>query len=1061
MKQLQSSFLLRLSFLSFLAVLAASEFLHAQDSGLAVSGKVYDQNDQPVAGASIVVQGTRTGVITENDGSYEIRVPDRKAVLEVSFLGYEPQSRAVGSQLIIDFFLEEDREALDAVVVVAYGTQTKATVTGALSTMESAQLKNTTVADFTNILAGQLPGVATIQTTGQPGADNARIFVRGAGSLNDAASSPLILVDGIERPMSSIDPNEIESLSVLKDASSTAVFGVRGANGVILVTTKRGEIGKPRISINSTVGFQHPMSYVEQVSSYEYARFWNMKQQNDGITDPKKLFTREAIEAYRIGSDPIMYPDTDWSELMYKEMFLQTKHNINISGGTENVRYFVSMGLFYQDGLLKQLPGLDYDNNYKYNRYNFRANLDFKLSNTTQMKLNIGGNVGKSQEPKVESDMAHVWNHTRIWALPMVSPGMIDGIRTLVPSSILPGLEMRDGYRPFYGYGYKQLYRATLNLDLELTQRLDFITDGLSISAKGGYDINMSLDKIHTGYGAEYQTVYYKTTLEDNTIPMTDPDFDKTLVYVPQGSNSSLGYSETSGYDRNWYMEFRLDYRRKFNGKHAVTGLLLYNQSQDYYPTVYSGSKAAYSYLPRGYVGLVGRVTYAYMDKYLVDFNAGYNGSENFAPGRKTRYGFFPSGSIGWVISEEGFMKRQDVVDFLKIRASVGLVGNDLGTSSRFMYMEGVWNPAGSYSFGVDNPNGLPYYTLGTPGNPGVTWEKALKYNVGLDMNMFRNRLSLTADFFLEDRNGILVTPNSMPSIIATPLPNLNIGEVENKGYEISLGWSDTRPSSFYYSIDANVSFARNRIIYMDEVKSEFDYQNQTGGPTGRKTGLYKFIRLYRDSDFITDNATGERILDPSLPQPNVKVYPGDAMYADLNGDNVVNGDDTMVYGYSTRPEYVFGLNATFGYKGFSLTMNWTGATHVDKMMELDYRIPFTNAGNRGLIDYFYTDCWTPENPDGTLPRAAETSEGWNSSNSTLWLRDASYVRLKELTLGYTFSQNNFFRKLGINSLEVFFTGYNLLTFSPMKFEDPETVANNRGEYPLVKTFNLGLNINF
>ena len=1024
----------------------------AQEPGIIVQGKVYDQNDQPVVGASVLIQGTRTGAVTGDDGTFEIRVPDVNTVLEVSFLGYVTQTRTVGMQDWIDFFLEEDRKTLDAVVVVAYGTQTKATVTGALSTMEAEKLTNTTVADFTNILAGQLPGVSTIQTTGQPGADNAKIFVRGAGSLNDGASSPLILVDGIERPMSSIDPNEIESLSILKDASSTAVFGVRGANGVILVTTKRGEIGKPKISINSSVGVQHPMSYVEQVGSYEYARFWNMKQQNDGVTDPKRYFSDYALEAYRTGSDPIMFPNVKWSELLYKDMFIQTKHNINISGGTENVRYFVSMGLFYQDGLLKQIQGLEYDNNYKYNRYNFRANLDFKLTSTTQMKLNIGGYVGKSQEPKVEADMAHVWNHTRIWALPMVSPGMIDGVRTLVPNNILPGLEMRDGYRPFYGYGYKHMYRSSLNLDMELTQRLDFITDGLSISAKGGYDMNMNMDKIHSGSGAEYQTVYYKTNLEDNTIPFTDPDFDKTYVFVPAGSDSALAYSETYGYDRNWYMEFRADYRRKFNGKHSVTALLLYNQSQDSYP-------GTYSYLPRGYVGFVGRVTYGYKDKYLFDFSAGYNGSENFAPG-KTRYGFFPSGSVGYVISEEEFMKRQNVIDFLKIRASVGLVGNDLGTTSRFMYMEGVWNPAGNYSFGVDNPNGVPYYTMGTPGNPGVTWEKALKYNVGLDLNMFGSRFSLTADWFFEDRTGILVPPNSMPAIIATSLPNLNIGEVENTGYEISVGWSDTRPSSFYYSIDANVSFARNRIIYMDEVKSEFAYQNQTGGSTGRKTGLYKFVRLYNENDFIYDSG-GNMVLNPDLPQPNAVVYPGDAMYADLNDDGVVDGNDTMVYGFSTRPEYVFGLNGTFGYKGFSVTMNWIGATNVDKMMELDYRIPFTNAGNRGLIEFLYEDCWSPENPQGTLPRAAETSEGWNSSNSTLWLRDASYIRLKSLSVGYRFSDNKFFRKLGISSLELLFTGYNLITFSPMKFEDPETVSNNRGEYPLVKTYNLGLNINF
>ena len=1032
---------------------------YAQSGPLTISGKVYDQNDEPVVGAGVLIKGTNTGAVTDLDGFFTLTVPGEETVIVVSSLGYVSQELTVGKKSKFDIFLDEDTETLDESVVIAYGTQTKATVTGALSTIGSEGLIKAPVADITNVLAGQLPGVTTIQTTGQPGADNAQIFIRGVGSLSDGAATPLIMVDGIERPMSSIDPNEIESISILKDASSTAVFGVRGANGVILVTTKRGEIGKPKISINSMVGVQQPMSYLEQTGSYEYAVFKNIKMQNDGITDPNSYFTREAIEAYRTGSDPIMFPNTDWADIIYNDVFVQTKHNVNISGGTENVRYFVSMGYFFQDGILKQMPGLSYDNNYKYNRYNFRANLDFKLTSSTMMKFNIGGIVGKAREPRAIENVSNAWILTRVWVNPLSSPGMINGIRTFVPDQLLPGVEDRDGYQAFYGQGYNEEYTTSMTLDVDITQHLDFITPGLSISAKGGYDIDMNLTKVRAGAGSETQRVYYRTMYQDNTIPMTDPDYDKTYVFVPEGANGELSYSESTSRDRNWYIEFRANYSRKFADKHAVSALVLYNQSKDYYPTTSSGAAAPYNYLPRGYVGLVGRVTYGYKDKYLVDFSAGYNGSENFAPGR-TRYGFFPSASVGWVISNEGFMQRQSVVDFMKLRASIGLVGNDLGTTTRFMYMEGVWNDGGDYSLGVNNSSSRPYFTMGTPGNEDVTWETALKYNVGLDLEMLGNRLSFTGDAFYEDRTGILIAPQSTPNVIATSLPNLNIGQVVNYGYELSLGWGETYPSTFSYQIDANVSFARNKIIDMDEVPSPYEYQNQTGGSTGRNTNLYEFVRLYQESDFYYDDE-GNRHLNPDLPQPNTIVYPGDAMYADLNGDNVVDGNDTKVTGYAKRPEYIFGLNGTFRYKGFSLTMNWIGATNVDKMMAIEYRIPFTNAGSRGLIKYFYEDCWTPYNTDGTLPRAAETSETWNSANSTLWLRDASYIRLKSLTFGYTFSQNKFFKKLGINSLALTFTGYNLLTFSPMDFEDPETVANNSGQYPLVKTYNIGLNINF
>lgn len=604
-----------------------------------------------------------------------------------------------------------------------------------------------------------------------------------------------------------------------------------------------------------------------------------------------------------------------------------------------------------------------------------------------------------------------------------------------------------------------QKYRTTLNIDAEISQKLDFITKGLSISIKGAYDNRFDLHKNRTGGATEFQNVYYASYLEDASKPWTDPDYDKTLVYVPGGQITPLSYSESYGRDRNWYLEGRINYDHTF-GDHKVTGLFLYNQSRDYYPKRPDDSDYPYQYIPRGYIGFVGRATYGYKSKYLIDVNAGYNGSENFAPG-STRYGFFPSGSIGWIISEENFMKNQRIIDFLKLRASWGKVGNDYSNGSRFIYMPSVWSVGGNYSFGVNNPNGQEAYGVGTPGNDKVTWETATKQNYGFDLKMLDSRLSLNVDVFFEKRKGILISPNSTPGVIAMGLPNLNLGKVDNHGYEIALGWDETLNSGLRYYVNANVSFARNKVIFMDEVRNEYDYMNRTGKPVNTPTNLYKFERIYQYSDFI-QNTDGTYTLKPELPQPSAQVCPGDAMYADLNGDMIVDSKDKMTHGYTKNPEYIFGLISGFSYKGFNFNMQWTGATHVDKMLEIEYRIPFTNAGKRGLLQYFYNDCWTPENQlEAKLPRASKNSMSWNSEPSTLWLRDASYLRLKTVSLSYTFQNKMWLKPLGIKSLELSLTGYNLLTFSPMDILDPESLATNNGGYPLVKNYSLGLNVNF
>ena len=489
--------------LMFLSCIPISHALSQE--GIIIRGKVTDEAlKEAIPGANVTIKGIKTGAITDFDGNYSITVPNKKAVLVFSFMGYATQEIVVGERKVINVQLKDDSQSLDEVVVIAYGTQKKGLVTSAMSSISNEQLLKSPVASVTNSLAGALPGVATVQTTGQPGKDDAEIYIRGAGSLDNSLSKPLILVDGVEREFSQIDPNEIENISILKDASATAVFGVRGANGVILVTTQRGKAGKAKISVSTSLGLQQPISLVEQTNSYEFAKFWNTKQELDGYTDPKKFFTPGQIEAYRTGSDPIMYPSVNWGDYLFKNVFLQSKNNVNISGGSENVKYFISVSYLYQNGLLKDMPGQAYNNNYRYDRYNYRANIDAKLTSTTTMKLGLGGYLGKTREPRSIENVSNGWVIAQIWSLPFAGPGFVDGVRTLVPKGLTPLTEtMRDGLFVFYGQGYMQNYKTTLNMDVDITQKLDFVTPGLSVSLKGAYDNRFNLNKTRAGGAIE------------------------------------------------------------------------------------------------------------------------------------------------------------------------------------------------------------------------------------------------------------------------------------------------------------------------------------------------------------------------------------------------------------------------------------------------------------------------------------------------------------------------------------------------------------------------------
>lgn len=1016
-----------------------------------ITGVVLDQNNEPVIGASVLVKDNpSTGVATDIDGKFTLNVPDEYKTLLITYIGYKDREVYIGTATApLSIRLVEDSKMLQEVQIIAYGTQTKVSVTGAMNSIDTEELLKVPSASVTNALAGSLPGVTAVQTIGQPGKEDAALYIRGSSSLDGSGSdAPLVLVDGIERPFSQIDPNEIDDITVLKDAASTAVFGVRGANGVILVTTRRGKKGQAKISVSSNISIQMPTRLIDACDSYNTALLYNEKLDNDNSN--KSHFSDYALRAYRTGSDPQIYPNTNWREMIFRDAYIQSQHNINISGGTDRVRYFTSLGYLYQDGLIKDFATLDYDNQFSYNRFNYRANLDIDITKSTLLKLNIGGRVGITHEPRGHDD--GFWRQVN-WATPFSSPGLSpDGYITMVAEDYLP-IQGKVGLDAFYGRGYNQTLKNDMNMDVALEQKLDMLTKGLKVYVKGSYNTYYTSDIQRSG-NLQRKVLYYEGTKTQPGMDIEDPAFNKNIISEIRGEDKPLTYNESFSKKRDWYIEAGLTYNHTFNQRHKISALVLYNQNRVYYPQGFA------SYIPRSYVGLVGRVSYGYDNRYLLDVNMGYNGSENFAKG-STRFGLFPSVSVGWVLSEEKFMKRQQTISFLKLRVSYGVVGNDKISNDRFLYIDGVWSMDNDgYNFGTDITSKEPSANEGKLGNPMVTWEKSYKQNYGIDMKLFNDRLSFTADYFNEKRTDILISRKTTPDIVAVTLPRLNMGEVHNNGYELSLKWADRR-HNWRYWISANASFARNKIIYMDEVKHTNDFNNQTGHSTGLTYG-YVFDRFYNEADFNDKGhlTAGQPTLSFGTPRP------GDCKYVDLDNNGIIDSNDRAWLGYSTlRPEYVFGIEYGLQWKGLSFSMQWTGATHVSRNLSQEYRIPFSPSGNRALFTYHAANRWTPETAaTATMPRFSDTSKAINYDvNSTLWLKDASYLRLKNIQVGYTFSDKRWLRAVGLSTFNIYLSGYNLLTIDGLDFIDPEasTQGGKSNQYPIPKIITLGVKLNF
>ena len=1000
---------------------------HGSQQTISVKGNVRDQSGEPMAGVNVIVEGTTIGTMTDSNGNFTLNVPSTSIKIKFSYIGYEDQIVLIKNNRNLNITLNENSEMLDEVQIIGYGTQKKITVTGAVSSVGTKDILKSPVPNVAQALTGKVPGLSTIQYSGQPGADDPAIFVRGIGSLDAKRAAPLVMVDGVERSFFRLDPNEIENITVLKDASATAVFGVRGANGVILVTTKRGEEGKAQISVSTSASLQKPIRLYEYANSYDYAVAFNEKLTNDGASP---VFGEKILDAFKNHTDPLLYPDMDWMELILKPTSFQSQHNLSISGGTDRVRYFTSVGILTQNGLFRSFDA-GYNSNFTYNRYNYRANLDIDVTRSTLLKINLGGRLEDTKEPNTKSNLFTFL--TRV--TPFGGAGLYDGkwIHTS-PDNIgwdKGALENADPFECFFGKGYNQRIYNEINLDLSLQQKLDFLTKGLSLNIKGSYNSG------YTHRKNRYKEIPYYTAHRD---PETNE-----LFFRKFREESQLYFEESTDRGRNWYLEGSLNYDRKF-GKHQVGALILYNQWRDQYP---DPAQFDYVSIPRGYVGLVGRATYNFDNRYMVDFNVGYNGSENFAPGH--RYGIFPAFSAGWILSEEKFMKNQSFINYLKIRGSYGIVGNDLmNTKSRFFYLPDAYNPYGtSYNFGVDVSGNRDGATELQMGNPLVSWEKAGKQNYGLDFSILDEHLSGSFDYFIEKRHDILTTRNTAPNFIAITMPVVNIGKVDNKGFELVLKWNHSI-GDFKYWINGNLSYAKNKIVYKDEIPHKYPWLYETGQSVGQPFG------------FIFDGFVTEADLESGkLPDHKLDLKPGDAKYKDLNGDNIIDDNDQCPIGNPIYPQLTAGITAGFEYKGFDFSMLWAGSGKVSRFISAGLRVPF-GGGNYGLLQYMIDDHWTPETAEtAKTPRFSGAANANNyTRNSTLWLKDASYIRLKNVHIGSTF-KGAWMKQLHSTNLRTSASGENLLTFDHLKIADPEATDDKQFQYPLQMIFNIGLNLNF
>ena len=1043
-----------------------------QSNKITVSGTVLDKTtNDPLIGVSVVVKGVaNAGTITDMDGKFTLKLPYAEAPLVFSYLGYQPQEIVPGAKKELTVLLQEDTKALQEVVVVGYTKQRKETMIGSVATITTKDLTQSPTANINNALAGRLPGLIVNQYAGgEPGVDQSELFIRGKATYGN--QSAIVIVDGIERDMSYLAPDEIETFTILKDASATAAYGIRGANGVIVITTKRGKAAeKATVNLKASIGINQPIGFPEYLGSADYATLYNEARLNDAKMtgadiSSLNLFSQQAIDNFRRAkgdnSDGLGY-DWDYYDFAFKPG-LQEDVSLSIRGGTDKVRYYVLANYFSQGGNYKYSNAGEYDSQTKFTRYNFRSNIDININRYLSTRLDLGARITDRNAPGTTAgrlmticatqppylpilveENAHPQNEEYIQQNPR---GMLYG-DNIYRYNLLGELS-RTGY-----LNEKNTYlngSFAMNLDMEL------LTKGLKAEVMFSYDasegrwINRKLDTYKDGY-REYPKYATFMPIEGSDAYMAGGHYTgayKTGNKYDIDQTIGNGFSHNAS-DGRTYIQARLDYNRLFSNRHEVTAMLLANR----------GNRTVNNELAYHSQGITGRFAYYYNQKYLMEFNFGYNGSENFAPGK--RYGFFPAGSIGWVVSEEEFMKKASWIDFLKVRASYGLVGSD-NVSSRFPYLA-FYGGGSGYDFGNNFGTNVGGTSEGNLANANLTWEKARKLNVGIDFTTLNQRLALTIDAFYEYRFDIITDMNSdgimgYPDIVGKDAALQNLGEVSNRGVDIELSWNDKIGKDFRYYIRPNLTFSRNRLEYKAEVARKNSWRKETG-----KRLYENFVYVF--DHFVADQEEADR-LNKIGYQPWGQLIPGDVVYKDLDRNGVIDDEDRTAMGNPRSPELMFGIPFGFQYKNFDFSVLLQGATKSSILLNgaAVFDFPQFEQDKIGRVKKMHLDRWTPETAATAKYPALHygTHDNNKNGNSSLFLYDASYLRLKNVEIGYNVSPK-LLRKFHVQQARIYVQGLNLLTFDKLGDVDidPETKSGDGASwYPIQKVFNFGIDITF
>ncbi len=1010
----------------FVCALLAASSVFAQDRN--VTGVILDETDTGIAGAYVVVKGETRGAMTDDQGRFNISVSPSD-VLVASFLGYMDEEVTVGNQTNLTIKLIPQANELEEVVKVAYGTQRKASVIGSISTVDMTTLAQSQ-GNLSTSLAGKLAGVVAIQKTGEPGA-SADFWIRGVSTFG-ANSTPLILVDGVERSMDMVDTEDIASLSILKDASATALYGVRGANGIVLITTRRGAESKPQINIKVETGVTSPVRLPEMASTGEFIDFLNNMYVNSG---QQAIFSDYDKEMFLSGSDPDLYPSVDWVNEVFKNQAMTTKANVSVTGGTKSVRYYVGGSYYLEDGILNTAANDRYDAQMSYQKFNFRTNVDINLTKSTVLGMNLSTQFTVKNSPAAGLDA--LLQQTMIMTPTAIPLKYSDGTLAAIKGASNP-------YNLLNEKGYSNASSNVAQSTVSLTQDFsDFVTEGLTAR------IAFSFDATNTN------------TLNRNISPKTyraigRDEATKALQY--EVIDDYAGYITLgTAHSGKRYINFEgsINYERQFAYAHRVSAMVLYSMRSLSY--THPGSYIAA--FPYKSMGVAARATYSYKDRYFAEFNMGYNGSENFAPGH--RFGFFPAVAVGYMMSNEDWWDGiKDVVNTLKIKASYGKVGNDqIGGSRRFAYNTTINTSATGAAWGtVPNSSATGYTTVGgittdEEGNAFVEWEEATKANVGIELGLFNDFL-LQADLFQDYRDGIFLMRQSTPSAVGLQKDQyVNIGEMLNRGFDMSAQYDHVFANGFSISARANFTFNRNRLIYNDQPSQVEEYLNEVGFAYGQRKGLIA-CGLFKDQADIESWPT----------QTFGEVQPGDIKYKDINGDGQVDQYDKVAIGYTTIPEINYGFGLSIGYKGFDASVFFNGVDHVSR--QIGGSNLYGASSSPQLTGQVFKDVaknhWTVENQNtnAPYPRLGTTRSNNNVQTSDYWTRDMSFLRLKNAEIGYTFPKK-WTKKAGIQALRLYVSGTNLLTFSGFKLWDPELDTAYGTKYPITRNISLGLNINF